>query len=419
MFLKSLKLRNIRCFSEASVDFDLEGGRNRKWTILLGENGTGKSTVLKSVALALLGSEALTEHLADPSEWIKGGCDQGSIKLEFETSEGLARSVELDFQRGETTLNFLKRNAAALEPLDSALTHATRNYLTIAYGASRRLNSTVSPSSPTTIYRNPRARSMASLFDRQAELNSIEGWAMQLDYRSDGAAIGVITKSLSDFLPEMEFSRIDKEKNALLFHTIDGEISLRQLSDGFQNVAAWVGDLLFQVTEIFKDFKEPLKARALLIIDEVDLHLHPKWQRQLQKFLNDKMPNMQLLVTTHSVVTAQQAEPGALHYCVRRGKDVVVEQFSGDPRTMLLNQLLATEAFGNASDESVRTENEKNRYRELHRKETKTEDDRREMAAISSKLTNTPENEKEVGYLNPDQREIVRKLEEQLRKVAP
>ncbi|MCF3640625.1 ATP-binding protein [Rhizobium sp. TRM95111] len=417
MFLKHLQLTNIRCFADASLDFDLPGGSNRKWTVLLGENGTGKSTVLKAVALAMLGTDAIAEHLRDPNEWIREGAEEASIRVRFETKKAEEREVTLVFRRGETTAQFLRRSFETGSPLDDALEHTSRSFLTIGYGASRRLApASVSRSGGSGPFRHPRALNVASLFDREAELNPLESWAMQLDYQSNGERLSVVSEVLSDFLPDMTFSHIDKEKSTLIFDTADGPVSLRQLSDGFQNVAAWIGDLLFQVTEIFEDFKSPMHARGLLIIDEVDLHLHPKWQRRLIDFLTAQLPNMQLLVTTHSVVTAQQAAPGALHYCIRRDRDVRIEPFTADPRTMLLNQLIATEAFGNASDESLQVEHDKEAYRALHRKETKSAEDMAHMAAISERLGQRPESDREQALLKSDQIEILRKLEETLAK---
>ena len=61
------------------------GGGNRKWTVILGENGTGKSTILKSIALVMLGSEGITDHLGEPDDWISSGQSQGTIRLKSET----------------------------------------------------------------------------------------------------------------------------------------------------------------------------------------------------------------------------------------------------------------------------------------------------------------------------------------------
>ncbi len=414
MFLKHLSLNNIRCFESAELDFDLPGGKNRKWTVLLGENGTGKTTVLKTLALAMAGSDALSELVGDPRRWIRSGADHGTIRLSIETARGEVREISLDFLRSESRSQFLKRATISLELLDAALEHTSRNYLTVAYGASRRLgDGGLVGSSKQGGFSHPRARSLASLFDREAELNPIESWAMRLDYSSDGQHLGVIRKVLSDFLPDTSFSHIDKSLGSLMFDTPDGAMPLRQLSDGYQNVAAWVGDLLFQITNIFGDYKDPLEARGVLIIDEVDLHLHPKWQRRLLGFLDSRLPNMQLVVTTHSVVTAQQAKAGALHYCVRRPERLEIEAFAGDPGKLLLNQLISTEAFGNASDESLRVEKDKQDYRELHHKASQSAADRARMEEISDRLGQIPEDAEDGVFMTVEQRQLMAEIQRQ------
>ena len=65
-------------------------------------------------------------------------------------------------------------------------------------------------------------------------------------------------------------------------------------------VAAWIGDLLYRITETFEDYRAPLEARGLLLVDEIGLHLHPSWQRQLLDYISRKLPNFQRVVTTHS-----------------------------------------------------------------------------------------------------------------------
>lgn len=233
---------------------------------------------------------------------------------------------------------------------------------------------------------------------------------MQLDYSTDGGGLEVIKSVLTEFLPEMKFAHIDKKKEALIFDTEDGMVPLRSLSDGYQSVAAWVGDLLYQITNTFGDYKDPLSARGLLIIDEVDLHLHPIWQRRLIDFLEKRLPRMQLVVTTHSVVTAQQAPLGALHYCVRRGGQPTVETFDIDPGNLLLNQLIATEAFGQMSDESVQVEIAKHEYKEIQRKENKTDADLLRLQELTETLGGRPHDEDAAVSLNTEQQVLMNKI---------
>ena len=167
-------------------------------------------------------------------------------------------------------------------------------------------------------------------------------------------------KVLSNLLPEIKFHRIDKQNGHLLFETPDGIVPLHCLSDGYLAMAAWIGDLLFRVLENSDDLKEqPLTTKGLLLIDEVDLHLHPKRQRELLSFLDEWLPNFQFVVTTHSPMTAQQAGEGELHCLMRERRKIHLYPFSGAPNTLLLHQLVMSPAFGLDTDESKEVEDVK------------------------------------------------------------
>jgi DNA repair exonuclease SbcCD ATPase subunit len=162
MFFASIRLLNIRCFKDVFVDFDLPGGKNRKWTILTGENGSGKSTILKSIALVMAGSDALAELVGNPDEWISQGATEGKIIAEIETAKGAKRELVLRIVRGEGLSKFLARSSETLSLLNDALEHTTRNYLTIGYGASRRLTQAGFSDQSNSSRGHVRARSMHS-----------------------------------------------------------------------------------------------------------------------------------------------------------------------------------------------------------------------------------------------------------------
>ena len=146
-------------------------------------------------------------------------------------------------------------------------------------------------------------------------------------------------------------------------------------------MAAWCGDLLFRVTDTFDDYKDPLSARGVLIVDEIDLHLHPVWQRQLRNFLSDMFPNFQFILTTHSPLTAQQAGAGELFLMKRPTPNdaPLLEPVGIEPRTMLVHQLLMSPVFGIGTPDSVAVETMKNDYMRLsgHR-----EPDRRRAVTV-------------------------------------
>ena len=244
--------------------------------MILGENGARKSTVLRAIALVTAGSDALSELLGDPLDWVAYRKKFCEIEAILTTQDGEERRVALRIEKGDSISRVIKRNSENLELLDAALEYTNRNYFVVGYGTSRRLSSASSRRQKTSSFHHVRARSVATLFDTEATLNPLESWAMDLDYRKQQTGLRVVRKALCDFLPEVFLNRIDKENSRLLMKTADGVIPLQNLSDGYQNVAAWIGDLLYRITDALDDDRSPLEARGLLMIDEVDLHLHAK-----------------------------------------------------------------------------------------------------------------------------------------------
>lgn len=396
MFLKSIKLKNFRCFSNHELSFVDDDSDNkkesiRKTTVLLGDNGTGKSNLLKAIGLVTAGRDALAELLDEPKSWIQVGKRFCQLDAVLKTATGEERQVFLRIEEKDTVSKVLDRAKKSLTELNEALEHTNRNYFVLAYGASRRLNVNRGHRTRSSDYNHVRARSVSTLFNPDATLNPIESWAMDMDYLKNRGAMNVISKVMSEFLRGVEFSKIDKKKGQLIFKTPFGTVPMSQLSDGYQNVAAWIGDMLHQITETFDDYKAPLKTSGLLLIDEVDLHLHLRWQRDLLAFLRRKLPNFQVVATTHSPITAQQANENELHYLERSGKSLKLHQFTGVPKELLLHQLVMSDAFGLVSDESVVLEKKKARYEKLCYAKKHTAAQKKEMERLEKELSLVPQ----------------------------
>jgi predicted ATPase len=422
MFLKEISVLNFKCHDNLCLSFanppDLKQ-QIRKTTFLLGENGTGKSALLKAIALITGGSNALGDILGEVDDWIKNGSNFCEVGAVLTTAEGQERKISIRLERGFDLRQVIERNRPTLELIDNAIKNADRNYFVIAYGASRRLNKTGESRFSNSYRRSQRVRatSVDSLFNPDAPLVSLSDWAMDLDYSQGQDGLKVISSALDNFLREnVKFNYIDKERGRLIFSTPDGDVPLEQLSDGYQNVAAWVGDLMFNLTRTFRDYKEPLKARGLLLIDEIDLHLHPKWQRQLHSFLKEKLPNFQVVATTHSPLTAQQAEENEL-YALRRELDrVKLVAFKGNPAKMLIHQLLMSPVFGLQTDESVAVEEAKESVRNARLKSTPGEVDKKKLHAQADLLENTPFNLRNNSLLSNDDLFLLQQINNQLKQ---
>ena len=212
MFLKYLKLLNVRCFKNLELDFTKDDGTIRKWTVILGENGTGKSTILRAIALITAGSDSLTEVIGDPASWIHNDSSSCQIQAILQTQEGEERQLVLKISRNDSLTDIIARSQSDLKPLNDALRHSSRNYFIAGYGSSRRLASDRALRRKSSSYRHVRAQSVATLFDNEASLDPLEAWAMDLDYRKDDEGIKTVRSVLSSFLPGLTFSGIDKER---------------------------------------------------------------------------------------------------------------------------------------------------------------------------------------------------------------
>lgn len=419
MFLKDIELINFKCHTHLKIDFATGDTKKptRKTTFLLGENGTGKSAVLKAIALVTAGSNALNDVLGNPDSWVQNKKKFCQVKANIVTAEGEERHIEIKITRGSHVLDVVKDNRRSLEQLDDAIKKADRNYFILAYGASRRLNRGDNKLISRELFsRSPRGHAIQSLFNPDATLVSLTNWAMDIDYSSGGKNLGIVKTALNQFLVEnVKFKKIDRQKGQMLFSTPDGEIPLEQLSDGYQNVTAWVGDLMYNITTSFRNYKDPLKARGVLLIDEVDLHLHPKWQRRLHAFLNEKLPNFQIIVTTHSPLTAQQAKENELYALRRVAKNIELVPFSGDPSKMLLHQILMSNVFGVESDESMQVEKTKKKVRELTLKKDKTPAEKAEVKKLSLEVADLPMNVRTNSAFDPKDIKLLKTLNQKLK----
>lgn len=382
MFLKYLHLTNVRCFAEAEIDFDLPGADNRKWTIIVGENGDGKTTILQSIALVMAGKDAMKALLKDVDNWIRDGEDQAIIAAGFETKSGKDRNISLVMNRGETPDDVINRSEETAERLNAALKHGQRSWPVIAYGSARRQS--LDPEAVAEgrrRYPQPRSHTLARIFDQTVPLLPLESWVVDLVDGDAKKYFKLVGDLIEEFLPEIKFQKITDDRR-ILFETADGVVPLERLSSGYQSLNAFLGDLIYQVAFIFKDRKDPLGVRGLLLVDSIALELHPKLQRRLVDFLTRRFPNLQLIVSTQSIIIAQQSPPEALHYCRRGENGVEIVQFEGEPQRFRLNQLMMTEAFGDSTFESLEMEVKKDRFRALSSKPDLTDDERAEMEAI-------------------------------------
>ncbi len=381
MRLKSLEIKGFKSFADKTVvHFD------QNITGIVGPNGCGKSTVLKSIGLLLAGSEALPDLLGSADHWIRNGAHQAVLTATICTDEGQERHLRLELNRGDGRDTVIKRNAKGLKPLDAALKHANRNYFIAGYGAFRRPPSSGRGRSRVNV---GRAAQLATMFSNEEDLVSLEQWAIDRDYVAGAEGRSVIAVALKTLLPGMAFKDIDKANRSVIMSTVDGDVPLRQLSEGYQAMAAWAGDLLFRMTETFRDHANPLAARGVLLIDEMDMHLHPVWKRNLVAFLNSAFPRLQIIATTHSPLSIQECGEGELFVIRREVQGPTLVPFKGDPSRLRLSELFLSPLIGLETLDSPKVAVLRQEARALELQSGRSSVDNRKLRSIQQQLDGT------------------------------
>ncbi|WP_232542281.1 AAA family ATPase [Nocardia bovistercoris] len=207
---------------------------------------------------------------------------------------------------------------------------------------------------------------MASLFREDASLSESVVWLQQiylrrLEGRPEAEAIEELVLRLLDdgLLPEgMRVEKVDSE--GLWVRTPEGRtLALASLSDGYRTVAGLVLDLIKQLVSAFdsvaidqgSDGRVRVLHQGVVLIDEIDVHLHIEWQKRIGFWLKDHFPNMQFLVTTHSPFICQAADEGGLiRLSPAWEQDAGAEILMGEEFNRVVNgsvdEAVMTELFG-------------------------------------------------------------------------
>ena len=162
---------------------------------------------------------------------------------------------------------------------------------------------------------------------------------MKNDLRLWSPAIAALLPGISrddiDVFCGPEIPSLSNLRRRIHVRTPSGQVALVDLSIGYQTMIAWTADLAWRLFGAYPKSSAPLSEPAIVLIDEIDLHLHPQWQRSLRTHLLKHFPAVQFIATTHSPITAQES--------IAAGENVNVLRWDGREATIINNPLEANE----------------------------------------------------------------------------
>jgi predicted ATP-binding protein involved in virulence len=118
--------------------------------------------------------------------------------------------------------------------------------------------------------------------------------------------------------------RVKRATNDLIINKDGVDIPVACLSDGEKSLIALVSDLARKLSTTYPTIKKPLEGEAIVLIDEIELHMHPKWQRMIIPRLTKTFPSCQFIVTTHSPQVLSHVQPESIYLLKKVGEDIVV-----------------------------------------------------------------------------------------------
>lgn len=328
--IRTISIKAYKCFKDIEINCLKNDSSIYQWTVLLGNNNTGKTSLLKAIANL---RPVIFKRVEGNKVYLSQDENQEKeyVPAIFYDKDSLSE-LNVESFVGCTTTNNEKYTSWRYKKEMVSLTKSVHmsDFQIYGYGVSRYPSKTSLSESI--------CESCSSLFFQDKQLINIEEWLMQLDYaaKNDKSLANNRLYKIKELLcgnlfPEIldfRFESTDSLHNYILFQTKDGWFRYTQLGYGYQSMLSWTIDLCKRMFERYPDSQNPLEESAIVLVDEIDLHLHPKWQRDIISFLSKSFPNTQFIVTTHSPLVIQSMNDVNLYVLHRKEDNVQLERFS-------------------------------------------------------------------------------------------
>lgn len=325
MKLRLLELYNFRMYEQAKFRF------NDRFTVLIGNNGKGKTTILDALSIMLntyfqgyrmptgggtiKKTDARFMHIekegqlfreSSPKVWLKASAifegEREPITWQRDIGDRGAKAKDFVAKGASTNLQLSEGKSPDLP-------------LLLYYGAGRLWDKhddikTGKPQSQLDAYRY--------CLDPKSDHKAFEKWfkklaLIKLQKGTDIPAILAVESAVKLCIPGALDFYYDTDYDQLTIKLErEGAIPFDSLSDGYRNMVGMVADIAHRASRLNPHLGSDAgsKTQGIVLIDEIDLHLHPKWQRRVVSNLKEAFPALQFIASTHSPFIIQSLEPG-------------------------------------------------------------------------------------------------------------
>ncbi|OIQ22183.1 MAG: hypothetical protein BM557_02065 [Flavobacterium sp. MedPE-SWcel] len=339
LYLEAIEVKNYRCFNDLKLSFKENiFDENQDWVLFLGENGVGKSSIIKAIAIALSPQSYLENisHEVVQQKLLKKGKRKGYIELTYNGGE-------------KHRINFNNTASSVTTSLINPLTNI------IGYGSTRLLpNENIKPEKGQFS-----GVKIMNLFDYSIALEDADNWLLNRDRKQfNRAAI-----TLKDLMLLSNDDKLIRERGKIYIKSNEGKTSMKELSDGYRTIYALSVDIMATLSS--ENITYDL-AEGIILIDEIGTHLHPRWKMQVVERLRRAFPRLQFIVSTHEPLCLRGVKDKEAFVLIRdKNKEVTVIEDLPDPSELRIDQILTSEFFGLKSTLDPKTERLFEEYYEI------------------------------------------------------
>jgi uncharacterized protein YozE (UPF0346 family) len=373
--MTAVELRNIRCFEHLKLDLT-SVSNPRDWVLVVGDNARGKSTLLRSIAMGLCNeadAAALLKKI--PGRMLRGDAREGHIKITLVDRDGKSYTIQTNVRMdSDADVEILRRSTLPAQDFP------WERIFVCAYGAQRTRHAQKSYERYTAL------DAVLSLFDYDADLQNPE---VILGRHLSATRARMEGKLRQILMLEGKHGDIDYSAGGIELSGPWGRLPLGSLSDGYRSTFQWVLDLIGWLIYA-RRFERDEDIAGIVLIDELEQHLHPRWQRYIVSQIRRQFLAIQFIASTHTpLVAAGIADiDNAMLIKLEGDESGATIACPIDPQTLRgqrADQVLTSPAFGLATSRSPVSTDGIARYAELAAKE-RTPDEEDEFNGLSKML---------------------------------